>query len=112
MRFLPIVTFVFLTFLLPFAMAHDPNHPELNGWFKGLHSAKAYCCAETDGVKLANVDWKSNSGHYQVRIHGDWYTVPDDAVLTVPNLDGETIVWAQYTNGIPYILCFIPGAGG
>ena len=34
-----------------------------------------------------------SNGHYRVRLEGEWYDVPDDAVITEPNRVGRTMVW-------------------
>src|SRR6266404_1035866 len=75
------------------AIAHDHDHPELDAWFDGLKSDKGPCCSYADGEAISDADWKSVDGHYQVRFGIEWVDVPDSAVITVPNLDGRTIVW-------------------
>ena len=82
----------FAIFVAP-ALAHDANRPELNGWFDKLASGMGLCCSLTDGVTIADPDWESKDGHYRVRLGGEWIDVPDDAVVTVPNLVGRTMVW-------------------
>ena len=42
---------------------------------------------------VADVDWESKDGHYRVRLEGQWIDVPDDALITVPNRFGRTMVW-------------------
>ena len=97
------------------ARAHDHNRPELNSWFESLKSGKGPCCSGADGTALSDADWEVSDGHYRVRIKGQWWDVPDDAVIKGPNLAGRTIVWPFYnwTLGKPLridIRCFIPGA--
>lgn len=89
----------------------------LKGWFDGLKSDKGPCCSDADGSALSDADWESRDGHFRVRIEGDWYDVPDEAVLTQPNLAGRTMVWPIYYRamGVPLrvdIRCFIPGSMG
>ena len=43
--------------------------------------------------RSATSDWESESGHYRVRIEGEWVDVPDEAVITEPNRVGRTMVW-------------------
>lgn len=87
----------------------------LKSWFDGLQSAKGACCSDADGSALSGGDWESRDGRYRVRIDGQWYDVPDDALLKQPNLYGRTVVWPRYSTGIdgkPFVLeirCFIPG---
>lgn len=96
------------------ACAHDAGHPELNGWMKGLHSGKGACCSGSDATVLTDTDWESLNGHYRVRIDNQWVDVPDDAVITSPNMDGRTLVWPINTwvqgVNIPVIRCFMPGS--
>src|SRR6266568_3194353 len=65
----------------------------LKQWFDSLKSGKGPCCSDADGYALSDVDWESGNGHYRVRIDGEWYEVPDDAVITEPNRVGRTMVW-------------------
>lgn len=83
----------------------------LHEWFEGLRSQKGPCCSDADGTALSDVDWESHDGgHYRVRIMEEWFDVPDEAVLTVPNLAHKTMVWPVYQDGrVHYIRCFIPG---
>jgi hypothetical protein len=90
------------------------NSP-LKGWFESLHSSKGPCCSDADGTALADVDWESKDGHYRVRIEGQWWDVPDEAVIKEPNRAARTMVWPVYYRaiGAPLrldIRCFIPGS--
>src|SRR5260221_13973923 len=82
-----------LLYNVNFVHAHDASHPELNKWFDSLASGKGPCCSNADGLMVPDVDWESKGGHYRVRLDGVWVDVPDDAVVTVPNRDGRTMVW-------------------
>lgn len=89
------------------------NSP-LHGWFESLHSSKGPCCSDADGTALSDVDWEAKNGHYRVRIEGQWWDVPDEAVIRAPNLAGRTMVWPIYyrTSNAPLrieIRCFMPG---
>ena len=81
----------------------------LKGWFDQLRSGRGPCCSDADGSVLSDSDWEARGGHYRVRIKGTWVDVPDDAVLSVPNMAGKTMVWPMYLNGEIAIRCFIPG---
>lgn len=96
------------------ARAHDHNNTALDDWYATLASAKGSCCGgpKVDATILADVDWESKGGHYRVRIEGQWHDVPDDAVLSVPNLDGRTLVWPIKGWGGLTIRCFMPGVMG
>ena len=119
--FLIAVTFMAAILLLAiagFADARDLDGRYANSpnkeWFDSLKSGKGPCCSDADGTALADVDWESHDGHYRVRIEGEWVDVPEDAVLTGPNLVGKTMVWPVYYRamGAPVrveIRCFLKG---
>lgn len=85
-------------------------NPEIKAWFDSLRSGKGPCCSDADGTALSDVDWESSGGHYRVRLEGEWVEVPDDAVITVPNRIGRTMVWPMYKDGMPTPRCFMPGS--
>ena len=103
---------VFLAISVAPALAHDPSHPELNGWFDKLASGRGLCCSDADGTALSDVDWESKHGHYRVRLGGEWIDVPDDALVTVPNRAGRTMVWPMpmIEGDTIRIRCFMPGS--
>lgn len=88
---------------------------QLKPWFDSLKSGKGPCCSDADGTALSDVDWESRDGHYRVRIDEKWWDVPDDAVLTQPNLVGRTMVWPVKYRAVGgeidhiEIRCFMPG---
>jgi hypothetical protein len=84
----------------------------LKEWFENLVSRNGLCCAFADGVSVQDVDWDTQEGHYRVRIQGEWFVMPDDAVVTEPNRFGLAVVWPYNDRyGNTQIRCFIPGAG-
>ena len=85
------------------------NSP-LKPWFDSLKSGKGPCCSDADGYAVSEPDWESKSGHYRVRIEGEWHDVPDDAVITEPNRAGRTMVWPIKGWGGLTIRCFMPGS--
>ena len=95
------------------AMARDDgrfaNSP-LKPWFDSLRSGKGPCCSDADGSVVSDVDWESKDGHYRVRLDGQWIEVPDDAVITVPNRAGRTMVWPVKDSAGISIRCFLPGS--
>jgi hypothetical protein len=104
--------------------AHDDGRfadSPLKAWFDQLASGKGLCCSFADGVSIADVDWDTakvadavGDSHvvYRVRLYGQWYVVPDAAVVTAPNRFGPAVVWPyQDMNGVTQIRCFMPGAG-
>jgi hypothetical protein len=104
------------------AFARDPDGryaaSPLKPWFDRLSSKKGLCCSDADGTALSDPDWKSNGGHYQVRLENRWIDVPEDAVITEPNRAGRTMVWPVYYRGMEdsdtriEIRCFMPGSMG
>jgi len=90
------------------------NSP-LKEWFDSLRSGKGPCCSDADGTALSDVDWETKDGHYRVRIKGEWWDVPDEAVITEPNRAGRTMVWPiiyYSVANLPLrveIRCFMPG---
>lgn len=98
------------------AHARDPDGrfvgSPLKSWFDKLTSGKGPCCSDADGNVVVDADWETKDGHYRVRIKGDWHDVPDDAVVTVPNLFGRTMVWPLGGEGWRplTIRCFMPGS--
>lgn len=97
------------------ALAHDDGqwadaNPELKKWFDRLASKRGPCCSDADGFAVSDVDWESRNGRYRVRLEGEWYDVPDDALITEPNRVGRTMVWPIKYPGTIHIRCFMPGA--
>jgi hypothetical protein len=84
--------------------------PEMKAWFDGLRSGKGPCCSDADGSAVSDVDWQTHDGHYQVRIDGEWVDVPDEAVITVPNKIGRTMVWPIRGYRGLTVRCFLPGS--
>lgn len=104
--------------MLPLAadpgVARDPDgryaNSPLKQWFDSLRSGKGPCCSDADGSAVSDVDWESKSGHYRVRIDGEWHDVPEDAVITEPNRVGRTMVWPIRGYQGLSIRCFMPGS--
>jgi hypothetical protein len=91
--------------------AHDHEHPELNEWYHGLHSESgAWCCDGDEATHLADIDWESKDGHYRVRVDGEWYDVPEGAVINTPNRDGRAMVWMSDGAMGKAPRCFMPGS--
>jgi hypothetical protein len=95
----------------------DGRHADspLKNWFESLRSGKGPCCSDADGTALSDVDWETKDGRYRVRIEGQWWDVPDEAVVKEPNRAGRTMVWPVYHRGLDVplrvdIRCFMPGS--
>jgi hypothetical protein len=82
----------------------------LKPWFDGLKSGKGPCCSVADGLAVSDPDWESKDGHFRVRVENEWIEVPDDAVITEPNLAGRTMVWPVKGSLGTSIRCFMPGS--
>jgi hypothetical protein len=123
---------LFLLLCWSYASPHDHVHPELNFWFRSLHSSGgAWCCDGSEALHLRDVDWETQNferSHYRVRIPKDsaaydhammgedvetiWVDVPDTSVITDPNKDGSTLVWPTYGTTGTTVRCFLPGLMG
>src|SRR5215469_229186 len=109
-----------LVLLLSPAWARDDGRwadSPLKPWFDTLkNQSRGMCCSFADGQRIDDVDWDTQNGKYRVRIEGQWYDVPDWAVVTVPNKAGFAVVWPYVEwdeggNKHYKIRCFMPGSG-
>jgi len=114
--------------VLSFALSHPagaadhgqlgPTSPDVKAWASTLENKlKEGCCSSADGWKPEEVEYDMKGNKYRVKIDGEWYEVPPDAIVNVPNRFGFAVVWyyRSWVNGIKpsvSIRCFIPGAGG
>jgi hypothetical protein len=95
-----------------------PTSPEVKAWAATLENKlREGCCSTADGWKPEEVEYDMKGNKYRVKIDGEWYEVPSDAVVDVPNRFGFAVVWyyRSWLNGNKpsvSIRCFIPGAGG
>jgi hypothetical protein len=95
-----------------------PTSPDVKAWAGTLENKlKEGCCSTADGWKPEEVEYDIKENKYRVRIDGEWYDVPADAVIHGPNRFGFAVVWyyRSWLDGIRpsvSIRCFIPGAGG
>ena len=99
-----------LLFLLPLSIARardDGRYAQspLKPWFDSLRTARGYCCSEADGLPT---EYEMHDGSYWVPIDGTLTRVPDDAVITQPNLAGRAFLWLTIDR---QIRCFIPSGG-
>jgi hypothetical protein len=99
-------------------------NPEVREWFQNQIDprTKQLCCSIADGT-YAEEDIRD--GHYWARWRintwddngnlvasdkmTDWIQVPDGAVITNPSPNGSPVVWYGFTNGNPFIRCYVPG---
>lgn len=112
-----IVLWMLAFFAVRVARARDigqyaQSGPDIRNWIRGLKDKNGLgCCDYADGYKT-EAEWDTKENHYRVRIEGEWYVVPDSAVLTEPNKLGYAVVWhVPGPDGKPKIRCFIAGGG-
>ena len=95
--------------------------PAQNNWMKTLRSpTKSLCCDENDGDFTSQAIKPGADGklHWFATIKGEWYEVPDDAIVTdTPNIVGRPLVWYLQWIGVEgklvtRVRCFLPGALG
>lgn len=100
---------------MPFqALARDNGKyadDNLKPWFDSLTSKKGYCCSVADGQPT---EFEIRGDHYWAPLsNGVWTQVPDDAVITVPNLYGRALKWLMRDfDGKETFRCFLPGVEG
>jgi hypothetical protein len=88
--------------------AHDHNHPENNDWLKSLHSQnKTWCCNgdDTDAIE----DWEARGSRYRVKFKGQWFDVPESAIVDGPNKGGDALLWMNKGVSGMSVRCFMPG---
>jgi hypothetical protein len=107
------------------AHAHDHQRPDLEAWFQSLKSKSGNPCCDGSDPEHAEAEWDFAKAGYRVFLKnpkrpneaGQWFDVPDSAVVERPNLNGIAMVWWHPSYDIdgkmtPKWRCFIPGAGG
>lgn len=97
-----------LTLVIRPAFAHDHSRPELTDWMKSLHSKNStWCCDgnDTDAIE----DWETKGDHYRVKFRGQWFDVPDGAILDGPNKAGVPLLWMNKGYLGNSVRCFMPG---
>ena len=121
MRFVSIAVSLLATSHLAEAADHGqfgPTSPEMKAWVNSLENKlREACCSTADGWKPEEVEYDMRDNKYRVKIEGQWYDVPPNAMIDLPNKFGFPVVWYYkiLDNGIRpsiSIRCFIPGAGG
>jgi hypothetical protein len=90
------------------AQAHDHDNPGMNDWLKSLHSSGgAWCCNGDDTDPID--DWERRGDRYRVKFRGEWYDVPDSAVIAAPNRGGGALLWMNKGYSGMAVRCFLPG---
>ena len=91
-----------------FVQAHDHKNAANNEWLKSLYSrGGAWCCDgnDTDDIE----DWDTKGGKYRVKWRGQWFDVPDEALVDGPNKGGGALLWMNKGWGDVKPRCFMPG---
>jgi hypothetical protein len=96
---------------------YDTVDPETRNWVQGLKDKSGQGCCDTADGHPAEYEWDIAGSGYRVRIEGEWYEVPPDAVIKEPNRLGFATVWYSWSWDLAgkkthHIRCFLPGAGG
>jgi hypothetical protein len=91
--------------------------PGLRQWIEALKDKTGKGCCETADGHPAEYEWDIAGNRYRVRIEGEWYNVPEEAVIEGPNKLGYATVWYWISWEIDgkkthHIRCFLPGPGG
>lgn len=110
-----ILSAVCLALFVAAALAADngqwKNAPDsVRQWFRSVKSPRGVpCCDIADGYRA---DWDIHAGAYRVRIEGEWFDVPPEAVVdSSGNPTGDAVVWFTTYSGSVFIRCFVPGNG-
>lgn len=91
------------------ARAHDHARPALTDWLKSLtNKNKALCCDGNDTDALE--DWEAKNNRYRVKFRGQWFDVPDDAIVDEPNKSGDAMLWMNKGYSGYSVRCFMPGS--
>jgi len=115
-RLLLVVTLV-LASVVSYSYARDNGQyaqvsSEIKRWVEGLTDQRGRgCCATADGFKPEEVEWDINQNAYRVMIGGQWFNVPEGAVIKESNKIGYALVWYYTDSGNVFIRCFLPGSG-
>ncbi len=100
---------ILLILLVAPARSHDHSHPERNDWLKSLHGAnKTWCCNGNDTDEIDS--WETKGSSYRVKFRGQWFDVPEGAIVDGPNKGGDALLWMNKGMGGLSIRCFMPGS--
>lgn len=91
------------------AGAHDHASPVNNEWLKSLTSKnKTLCCDgnDTDAIE----DWETKDSRYRVKFRGQWFDVPDDALVDDAKKGVEALLWMNKGYSGVSVRCFKPGS--
>jgi hypothetical protein len=100
---------ILLILLVSPARSHDHSNPHLNDWLKSLNANnKTWCC---DGKDTDDIDeWETKGNSYRVKFRGQWFDVPEGAVVDGPNKGGDALLWMNKGYSGSSVRCFMPGS--
>jgi len=102
------IALIVLLYNMPIARAHDHANPANNDYLKSLYSkGKVWCCDGTDTDDIE--DWGTQGGKYRVKFRGQWFDVPDEALVEGPNRGGGALLWMNKGYSGYSVRCFMPG---
>lgn len=100
---------IWLILLVSPARSHDHNRPGLNDWLKSLHSkSKTWCCDGNDHDPIE--EWETRDNRYRVKFRGQWFDVPESAIVDGPNKGGDALLWMNKGYMGFSVRCFMPGS--
>ena len=99
------------------AWAHIHDRPDLDAWFQTLVNGWGNpCCEFNEAIDIADANWDTavvdGKSHYRILLKSEWVVIDEESVVNQPNKAGTALAWVTYTNGKPWVKCFLPGAGG
>lgn len=100
---------ILLVLLVSPSRAHDHSRPGLKDWLTTLHSKnKTWCCDgnDTDAIE----DWETKGDRYRVKFRGEWFDVPDSAIVDGPNKGVDAMLWMNKGFSGFSVRCFMPGS--
>lgn len=97
-----------MALLIHGARAHDHSRPELNDWMKDLHARGGAWCCIGDDTDLID-DWEIKGNRYRVKFRGQWFDVPEGAIVEGPNKSGAPLLWMNKGLSGLSPRCFMPG---
>jgi len=100
---------IWLILLVSPGRAHDHARPFLNDWLKSLQSKNNMpCCDGTDTDAIE--DWETKDSRYRVKFRGEWFDVPESAIVDGPNRGGDALLWMNKGYMGMSVRCFMPGS--
>lgn len=100
---------VWLVLLMSVGRAHDHSRPALTDWLKTLKNQKNDSCCDGNDTDAID-DWETKDSRYRVKFRGQWYDVPEAAIVDGPNKAGDALLWMNKGYLGFSVRCFMPGS--